>query len=190
MTAPTTRLLACAATAAVTIGLLTGCTGGTAPADPTPAPTPSSTDASPSATPTASATAAAPEWTTAMDQVSVDGALAVGQYFLELYPYVHATGDTTAWRALSHPECLFCADVAQDAENPPEGGYVGTSVAVQPVRGTEIEPATAYSLDYAMVFTSDTAAGSENEDVLMVLVRDSDRWLVRAVQVTATDAGA
>ncbi|WP_448631137.1 hypothetical protein [Cellulomonas soli] len=68
MTAPTRRLLACAAAAATTLGLLTGCTGGSATADPTPVATASP---APSPTPTTAAPeAVAPQWTAAMDEVS------------------------------------------------------------------------------------------------------------------------
>ncbi|MGN8247230.1 DUF6318 family protein [Cellulomonas soli] len=141
-----------------------------------------------SATPSPDVTAAAPQWTAAMDEVSADGALAVGQYFLELFPYVHATGDTTAWRSMSHPDCLFCADVAQDAESPPEGGFEDASVRVEVIQGVELTPSASYSLTYSMQFESES--GSEDDTVAMLVVREADRWLVRGVDITVTSSDA
>ncbi|WP_448631154.1 DUF6318 family protein [Cellulomonas soli] len=189
MPAPTSRLLACATTIAVAVGLLAGCTGGSATADPTGRATSTGGQASPgpSASPTPSATVAAPQWTAAMDEVSVEGAQAVGQYFLELFPYVHATGDTSAWRALSHSECVFCADVARGAEDPPEGGYANGTVTVQAVQGVELDPGSVYSLNYTMEYASEGASTAERDTVLMIVVRESDHWLVRAVDLKAAD---
>src|SRR5690554_3704314 len=44
----------------------------------------------------------------AMRRDDVAGAEAAAQYFLQLYPYVYATGDLSEWEAMSDPECVFC----------------------------------------------------------------------------------
>lgn len=42
-------------------------------------------------------------------QATAENATRVAQYFVQLLPYVMATGDTSAWEALSGPDCKFCA---------------------------------------------------------------------------------
>lgn len=70
-----------------------------------------------------------------MSVVDTATAEAVAVYFLQLYPYVYATGDLTEWRELSHPECIFCASVVTNveemvaADQHSEGGLVTISDA-------------------------------------------------------------
>ena len=52
-----------------------------------------------------------PERPAGMDQDTPEGAIATAQYFLALYPYMHATGDLSDWQAMSTPECGFCNNV-------------------------------------------------------------------------------
>jgi hypothetical protein len=124
-----------------------------------------------------------------MNEVGVDAALAVGQYFLELFPYVHSTGDTTEWRRLSAQGCTFCTDVTRAAEDPPEGGYEEATVAVSAVQGVEVSPGV-YSLEYQMVFVSASRPEGETDSVSMVLLRDAETWSVRGVDISAEAAGA
>src|SRR5699024_4338228 len=49
-----------------------------------------------------------PERPAAMEQETVDGAIAAAKYFMELYPYIYATGDLDEWDALSDDGCEFC----------------------------------------------------------------------------------
>lgn len=59
-----------------------------------------------------------------MERDDVEGAKAAAQYFLSLYPYAYNTGDLTEWRAMSHPECIFCASVIENVEAlHAQGGY-------------------------------------------------------------------
>ena len=44
-------------------------------------------------------------------QHNLTGAIAVAEYFITLYPYVYATGDLTAFRAMSDATCKFCDSV-------------------------------------------------------------------------------
>ncbi|WP_447925044.1 DUF6318 family protein [Georgenia muralis] len=123
------------ATTALTLSiLLGGCTDGSAG---TPTPTVSALEA-PSVEPSSAApepTSAAPSAEVekpvppeAMRRDDVAGAEAAAQYFLELYPYVYATGDLTEWDAMSDPQCKFCAGVRtksrelQDLGGRQEGG--------------------------------------------------------------------
>ena len=45
------------------------------------------------------------------DQRDLTGAIAAADYFITLYPYVYATGDLTAFRAMSDATCKFCDSV-------------------------------------------------------------------------------
>lgn len=93
--------------------------GTTATATVSPAASPSSTPASASpTTPVANPTlgplpdGVAPARPAALDQPpTLEGAKAVATYFLLLYPYAYQTGDLSAWNALAHPDCNFCASV-------------------------------------------------------------------------------
>ena len=49
------------------------------------------------------------------DQRTVDGAVAAAQYFISLRPYLQATGEPTAWQAMSGPDCTYCASTAATA---------------------------------------------------------------------------
>ena len=49
------------------------------------------------------------------DQRTVDGAVAAAQYFIGLRPYLQATGESTAWQAMSGPDCAYCASAATTA---------------------------------------------------------------------------
>ncbi|GAA3818165.1 DUF6318 family protein [Cellulomonas soli] len=182
MTAPTrSPLLAAFATVTAAMSLLAGCTGGT----PAPAPTATTTSQagttpSASATPT-TAVAEAPQWTEDMDQVSLDAALAVGRYFLELYPYVIETGDTTEWDRLSHPDCIFCADTAEFARTR-EPTDERVTVAILTGEGEELDPAVYYALTFQTTTSSSVDGVARPGEVKMGLVRENDRWLVRAVE--------
>ncbi|MDO4243657.1 MAG: DUF6318 family protein [Actinomyces sp.] len=46
-----------------------------------------------------------------MDENSPYGASQAVGYFLNLYPYVYATGDLAAWREISGDDCIFCSSV-------------------------------------------------------------------------------
>lgn len=89
----------------------------------------------PTETPSAAATATAspsptkpsvekPERPAAMDDDGPAGAEAAAKYFLELDPYVQATGDTAEWERMSHQECATCAARLKQAQEIAAGGYV------------------------------------------------------------------
>ena len=142
------------ATGVVLVGVLAAalasCTT-TATADPTPALTSTEAPAStppPSPTPSATSTPL-PIRPTAMDAVTVDGAIAAVTYFMELYPYAFNTGDVTQLKELSDPECIFCKSVTDHAEQMHARGEYqeGTTTRVLSSQGTEVNPGYWFSVD-------------------------------------------
>ena len=124
---------------------LTACTD----ASPPPAgtkPTAVAT-ASPMPSPTPSQAAPAPSPTRAADEQDVtvpperpaalggpgteENAKAVGRYFLSLFPYVVATGDLTAWDALSGQSCTYCSSVREFVTEIHDAGHHGEGGAFE-----------------------------------------------------------
>jgi hypothetical protein len=113
----------------VVIGLaLSGCTG----SSPDPEVTASSTaNSTGNSTPAVSASPSPsvptkPERPDAMERDDAKGAAAAAEYFIELYPYVMATGDTKEFEAMSHRACGFCDDALEQAKRIEEGGWAYT----------------------------------------------------------------
>ncbi|WP_277986466.1 DUF6318 family protein [Promicromonospora panici] len=95
---------------------LSGCTGSAPDPGVTGSPTGESTPvASDSASPTPTGPAK-PERPEAMKRDDAKGAAAAAEYFIELYPYVMATGDTEEFEAMSHRACGFCDDALEQAK--------------------------------------------------------------------------
>lgn len=105
---------------------LSACTGSTPDPGVSGSPTDESTPvASESASPTPSVPAK-PERPEAMERDDAEGAAAAAEYFIELYPYVMATGDTREFEAMSHRACGFCDDALEQAERIKDHGYTYT----------------------------------------------------------------
>jgi hypothetical protein len=197
--AASSRPVGVALAVALAVGLLGGCSfgatdrpatstsaGPTVPASPTPVPA-----ATPSPT-----TTPKPERPAAMDTVNLDGAIATAKYFLQLFPYALNTGDLNEWSLLSDVACQFCGGVAADVGHLRKAGQHqdGTSITVQVATGAEIRPGASYSVDIDFTqgpwtvvdsagTVADAAANAESLHALIVVMHDSDRWLIRAVQV-------
>jgi len=77
----------------------------------------------------------------AMATPSADGAAAAASYFISLYAYIYATGDTSTWRQMSAATCAFCLDAAADAEAiTASGRRGGTPVEITSAEGIELKP--------------------------------------------------
>ncbi|MDO4901496.1 DUF6318 family protein, partial [Actinomyces sp.] len=48
-------------------------------------------------------------------EFSSEGAATAATYFLNLYPYVHATGDLSTFKTMSKDDCEFCNKVIANA---------------------------------------------------------------------------
>ena len=130
-----------------------------------------------------------------MDDVSVDGAIATATYFLQLFPYALNTGDLTDWNRLSHPECIFCAGLADEVkrQNGLSEHQVGLATSIASATGVEVTAGTFFDVDLDLTqgpWQVVDAAGAVVEQsaptkvmhVHMNVVRDSGLWLVREAQ--------
>jgi hypothetical protein len=128
-----------------------------------------------------------------MDGPGVDGAVAAATYFLSLYPYVYNTGDLAQWKAMSHPECVFCASVVTGVEEMVAKGnhQEGASVTFESSSGRELDPGAAFVVDLQVrqePTTEVSAVGSVVDEIAeakllsiaMSVRREGDRWLIRA----------
>ncbi|GEK22917.1 DUF6318 family protein [Cellulomonas xylanilytica] len=182
-----------------------GCTDGT----PVAVETTTRPTASPSSTPSPTPTVTAPVDVTvkptrpaAMDEPpSVEGAVAVSEYFLLLYPYLYATGDVTDWSLLSHSECTFCANAETNAESMSVLGQrsEGGAFTLIESSGSEVTPGAWYAVKVDLVqepSVSVNATGSVVEEfpetkrvhVDLAVVWEGGEWAVR--EATPTEAPA
>ena len=184
--------------AVVLAASLTACTG-----EPAGGPTPTRTaSARPTAEPTPTPTTTPePERPAAMDDPGVYGAVAAATYFLSLYPYVYNTGDLTAWKALSHPECVFCASVVTNVEEMHAKGHRqdGPTVTVEKAAGREVDPGVFFAVDVEMVQGASKeldATGKVVDEVLdptnirvsVAVVREGEHWIIRGSEATVASA--
>jgi len=134
-----------------------------------------------------------------MDEVSAAGAEAAAVYFLQLFPYVFATGDLEDYRALSHPECIFCADVIRQVEEQAAIGVhtVGGLITVSETSSTEVDPGRWWSVDAEMVQHPSQDFDANGQVVREVpeksfhmdlaVVFENQQWVIRAVSHERTD---
>jgi hypothetical protein len=130
-----------------------------------------------------------------MDEVSVAGAVATATYFLQLFPYALNTGDLTAWDALSHPECIFCAGLSGEVRR--QTGLLehqeGLEVSITSATGIEVTPGSWFDVDLRLTqgpwMVVDTAGNvveqstaTSVEKIHMNVVRDAGHWLIRGAQ--------
>ena len=127
------------------------------------------------------------------------GAAAAAQYFLELYPYVYATGDLADWTSMAHPECLFCSIVAENVEaiyargDFATGGNLtfDTVLGRGPLPGEEFFrvdiQATQSPLSTVGVSGVETTSRTSRNLLIFAIGRAGEQWFVRDVQVEHPD---
>ncbi len=148
------RVLATGAVVAAGL-LVTGCSADE-PAEPEPTTTTTVEDEpteTPEPTPTETGPAK-PKRPAAMEQEDAEGAAAAAEYYLELYPYVMATGDTSEWDAMSHETCESCKGLLEDARTRADDGDVfegGMTVATVIETYKRDEPTGIFPLDVEVV---------------------------------------
>ena len=127
-----------ALTAALSVAVMAGCTGGSDPVQTvrptgTLSPTPSATPSEVAALPTAPARPAA------MDAAGPAGAAAAASYLMQLYPYVLATGDLAEWDALSADTCDFCANTRAEVQELQAAGLRSVGgISILSAEGTDL----------------------------------------------------
>ncbi|GAA4287372.1 DUF6318 family protein [Georgenia daeguensis] len=184
----------------VLAGGIAACTsGGGAEPDPTAGATGTAT-APPSEDPPAERPEVekpVPPETMARDDVA--GAEAAAQYFLELYRYTYATGDLNAFQEMSHADCIFCSEVADDVSALyGKGGYVKDGAfTVERVSGqAPVEGNDFYRVDLLVTEapsvrfegSGDSQERSGGSNLLIFAVGRADTgWMVREVQIEEPD---
>ena len=140
---------------------------------------------------------AAPERPGNMDEDSPEGAVATGSYFVQLYPYVYATGDLEQWRAMTRQDCLFCGSVITNVTSLHDsGGWVDPWVHTITETGySDPGPGSEYSrvdivFSQEAVYTYDgTGAPPEIEDpkprtqLILAMRYEDGHWIIRGGQV-------
>lgn len=178
--------------------VLAGCTRG---GDPGPSlsveePVTASPSETPEPTPTETGPVK-PERPAAMERDDAEGAAAAAEYFLELYPYVMATGDTAEWDAMTWAEkCGFCTSVGAQAAEISAGGheFVGGQVTASLAKIWPLDTlVNAYPIDLDASMQSAQiidASGEPIEDIEgfegvmeLSLLHDGNGWRVLAVSV-------
>ncbi|GAB3166061.1 hypothetical protein GCM10027059_24560 [Myceligenerans halotolerans] len=103
-----------------------------------------------------------------MKQNDAKGAAAAAEYFIELYPYVMATGDTAEFEAMSHEACGFCADTLSDARRIArnEESYIGGQTAITIGQMYERDELTGiYPLDLSVVQDASQVIDQQGKEV-------------------------
>jgi hypothetical protein len=169
-----------------------GCSG-TPDVEPTAAPTETvAATAAPTPTPTA------PVRPEAMDDPGTKGAVAAATYFMELYAYVGG-GDLAEWRALSHPECIFCTAVIDEVERMASLGHrqEGPEITINATQPTEVTPGEFYGVDFDVIQGAHRELDGQGNVVTenstptaytvhIIVVRQDGQWLVRAGEPVET----
>lgn len=187
---------------ALAIAALTGSAACAGNADAGPSPTAADTSAPTEPTTTAMPEdeVEKPERPAAMDRDDAAGAAAAAEYFIELYPYVMATGDTSEFEAMSHEACGFCSASLRDTRriNQNNNEYIGGHTKASIIQEYEQDALTGIH-PFDMRVTQDEskvvdANGKElsslGETVSIIRVevgRRSGQWFV--AEVASADGG-
>ena len=128
------------------------------------------------------------------DQHDLTGAIAAADYFITLYPYVYATGDLTAFRAMSDATCKFCDSVITNAtsmhtaggwEDPWEHHTTFTSITADvstPNRYVvELHLVSDQHVAHNMDKPPTTVEAFEMTLLVQVLWKDGTGWIVEEV---------
>jgi len=139
----------------------------------------------------------APQKPENMDEDSSEGAIATATYFVQLYPYVYATGDLEQWRSMSRQDCLFCNSVITNVKELHEsGGWRDPWVHTITQTGySDPGPGSEYSrvdvlFDQEAVYAYDgTGASPEvnepqtNTLLILAMKYEGTQWVIREGQV-------
>lgn len=171
------------------VGLLAGCSSGAPVVEPSlpvvsqaPSPVPSPSPTGP----------VKPERPADMERTDEVGAAAAAVYFLELYPYVMATGDLEEWDAISYVDlCEFCVKVVSDVADFQSAGssYTGGEVTVEVTKTYPVDTLLgAYPLDVKLTQAASTvkdpsgvivdSTEAASAPLRVELIHDGTSWLL------------
>ena len=139
----------------------------------------------------------APQKPENMDENSSEGAIATATYFVQLYPYVYATGDLEQWKSMSRQDCLFCNSVITNVKELHESGGWRDPWAQTVVQSgySDPGPGSEYSrvdiaFDRDTTYTYDGTGGEpevaepHSYTVIIFAMKYTDgHWVIRAGQV-------
>lgn len=186
---------------ALTVGGLVTGLGACSSAEPAPAPsTPSSAAPTPEQPSETATTVPHPQRPEAMERDDVEGAIAAAEYFIELYPYVYATGDLEEWEEISDADCQFCQGVADSASELRDSGGYGEGPVIE-VSGREVFPRADEQNQLIVELSAEEGASrhldSRGEaikesdggplEILVAVSYDEAEWLVRGVRLREVD---
>jgi hypothetical protein len=121
---------------------------------------------------------AKPKRPDAMERDDAEGAAAAAEYFIELYPYVMATGDTEEFEAMSHRACGFCDDALEQAEQIADGRwtYTGGESTLSVTQIYKRDELTGiYPLDAEISQKSSRITGRDSDELYSVQSKTFDR---------------
>lgn len=196
------------------LALVLGACSGVEPAEPAEPTEPedpngeTDADPEPNPEPTADETASGPPEVEPPEVPDIhreddQGAQNAAEYFLELYSYVFMVDDTTMFEELSSPNCQFCANVIDRAEEMHaageyyEGGYLTFAVeeTYPPIDddprflirfSADQESITHRAPDGSEILRTDSDSDVQI-DVALILDEDHGQWLIDGVEIDAEE---
>ncbi|WP_136192713.1 DUF6318 family protein [Actinomyces procaprae] len=167
----------------------------------TPSPTASATPTLPPEQAEARATALAMEPPDPYTpEFTPTGAADAATYFLNLYPYVYATGDLDAWKNMSEDDCEFCNSVINNAtELHDSGGWTDPwEQEITPLEWwTDQEDPNRYVVRAQASYeahsshsgdgTSSTASDAADEILLIQMRWTESDWIVEVVDIEESE---
>lgn len=141
-----------------------------------------------------------PERPAAMEQETVDGAIAAAKYFMELMPYALGTGDTTEWDSMSLDGCEFCESIRSMASGVNEGDGFATGGEIEiysedgggPYEDSMFEGENIYIVALGLTIgemelhyqdgTVDNYVADDRPDFRLSLLWRNESWRVTGVQ--------
>jgi hypothetical protein len=129
-----------------------------------------------------------------MEREDAEGAAAAAEYFIELYPYVMATGDTEEFEAMSHRACGFCEKLAVQASaiRDAEEVFIGGATSVEITKRYKRDEVTGiYPFDSRITQQAQTITAADGHVVLdadqevldrrIEIGRHDDQWVMVTV---------
>ncbi|HLS64813.1 MAG TPA: DUF6318 family protein [Ruania sp.] len=141
-----------------------------------------------------------PERPVAMEEETVEGAIAAAKYFMELMPYVLGTGDTTEWDSMSLHGCEFCESIRSMASEANEGDGFATGGEIEiysedgggPYKDSMFEGEDIYIVSLGLTIsamelhyqdgTVDSYVPDDRPDFRLSLLWGDESWRITGIQ--------